>query len=151
MDDNGRIYLYSGFSPMRNFRVLLKMMKRDIDGSFCVELEPDMLTIKREPVTVAPGPLLAKGTGFEGHTFFEASSMRKVSGRYYFIYSSELSHELCYAASDRPDGEPYVFDGRVYIYGSHDHINGKGFCLNDYVCRSAPIDDLGNRRYEGVK
>lgn len=23
-----------------------------------------------------------------------------------------------------PDGEPYVFDGRVYVYGSHDFYNG---------------------------
>ena len=23
-----------------------------------------------------------------------------------------------------PDGEPYVFDGRVYIYGSHDFAGG---------------------------
>jgi hypothetical protein len=111
-DDNGRIYLYSGFSPMGNFRVLLKMMKRDIDGSFCVELESDMLTIKSKPVMVAPGPLLAKGTGFEGHAFFEASSMRKINGRYYFIYSSELSHELCYATSDRPDGG-FAFGGTL--------------------------------------
>ena len=49
-----------------------------------------------------------------------------------------------------PDGEPYVFDGRVYVYGSHDRFNGHAFCLNDYVCWSAPVDDLGNWRYEGV-
>ncbi len=49
-----------------------------------------------------------------------------------------------------PDGEPYVFDGRVYIYGSHDFYNGYVFCLGDYVCWSAPVDDLGNWRYEGV-
>lgn len=49
-----------------------------------------------------------------------------------------------------PDGEPYVFDGRVYVYGSHDAFNGALFCLNDYVCWSAPEDDLGNWRYEGV-
>ena len=49
-----------------------------------------------------------------------------------------------------PDGEPYVFDGRVYVYGSHDKFNGWAFCLNDYVCWSAPVDDLGNWRYEGV-
>ena len=49
-----------------------------------------------------------------------------------------------------PDGEPYVFDGRVYIYGSHDLFNGHVFCLGDYVCWSAPVDDLGNWRYEGV-
>lgn len=23
-----------------------------------------------------------------------------------------------------PDGEPYVFDGRVYVYGSHDRFRG---------------------------
>lgn len=49
-----------------------------------------------------------------------------------------------------PDGEPYVFDGRVYVYGSHDRFNGHAFCLNDYVCWSAPVDDLGKWRYEGV-
>lgn len=49
-----------------------------------------------------------------------------------------------------PDGEPYVFDGRVYVYGSHDAFNGWVFCQNDYVCWSAPVDDLGNWRYEGV-
>lgn len=49
-----------------------------------------------------------------------------------------------------PDGEPYVFDGRVYVYGSHDSFNGHVFCMNDYVCWSAPEDDLSNWRYEGV-
>lgn len=49
-----------------------------------------------------------------------------------------------------PDGEPYVFDGRVYVYGSHDRYNGQTYCLNDYVCWSAPVDDLGNWQYEGV-
>ena len=49
-----------------------------------------------------------------------------------------------------PDGEPYVFGDRVYIYGSHDYYNGHVFCMGDYVCWSAPVDDLGNWRYEGV-
>jgi len=49
-----------------------------------------------------------------------------------------------------PDGEPYVFDGRVYVYGSHDSAHGYVFCQNDYVCWSAPVDDLGDWRYEGV-
>ncbi|PAD32936.1 family 43 glycosylhydrolase [Paenibacillus sp. 7523-1] len=49
-----------------------------------------------------------------------------------------------------PDGEPYVFENRVYVYGSHDRFNGHVFCLNDYVCWSAPVDDLGNWRNEGV-
>lgn len=49
-----------------------------------------------------------------------------------------------------PDGEPYVFGNRVYLYGSHDRFNSYLYCLNDYVCWSAPVDDLGNWRYEGV-
>ncbi|RUS43940.1 family 43 glycosylhydrolase [Cohnella sp. AR92] len=49
-----------------------------------------------------------------------------------------------------PDGEPYVFNGRVYVYGSHDRFNGHAYCLNDYVCWSAPVEDLGDWRYEGV-
>lgn len=49
-----------------------------------------------------------------------------------------------------PDGEPYVFDGRLYIYGSHDRFGGNYYCMNDYVCWSAPLEDLSDFRYEGV-
>jgi len=49
-----------------------------------------------------------------------------------------------------PDGEPYVFQDRVYVYGSHDRFNGHAYCLNDYVCWSASVDDLADWRYEGV-
>ena len=37
-----------------------------------------------------------------------------------------------------PDGEQLLPSG------------GDEFCLLDYVCWSAPVDDLGNWRYEGV-
>ena len=49
-----------------------------------------------------------------------------------------------------PDGEPRVFDDRLYIFGSHDRFGGKWFCENDYVCWSASLSDLSNWRYEGV-
>ena len=49
-----------------------------------------------------------------------------------------------------PDGEPHVVDGRVYIYGSHDLFNGLNFCLGDYVCWSAPVDDLAAGAMKGV-
>lgn len=48
-----------------------------------------------------------------------------------------------------PDGEPYVFGDRVYVYGSHDRFNGHVYCLNDYVCWSAPVNDLSDWRFEG--
>lgn len=49
-----------------------------------------------------------------------------------------------------PDGEPHVFDGRVYHYGSHDREGGYTFCMEDYVVYSAPVEDLTDWRYEGV-
>ena len=49
-----------------------------------------------------------------------------------------------------PDGEPHVFNGRVYVYGSHDRFGSSGFCLNNYITWSAPVDDLSDWRYEGV-
>ena len=48
------------------------------------------------------------------------------------------------------DGEPHVFCDRVYIYGSHDRFGGNAFCEKDYVCWSAPVDDLSDWKYEGV-
>lgn len=49
-----------------------------------------------------------------------------------------------------PDAEPRLFDGRVYIYGSHDQFGSKEYCVNDYVSWSAPEDDLSDWRYEGI-
>jgi hypothetical protein len=97
-DDDGRIWLYYGNGPMR-----FNHDKKKQKASVCVELYPDMLTIKSEPRPLVPTLHNSKGTGFEGHEFFEASSIRKLDGRYYFIYSSVQFHELCYALSTRPD------------------------------------------------
>lgn len=88
-------YLYTGFCGAGD---------KSRHGAMCTVLDKDMLTIKKAPVFVAPGQEYDEGTGFEGHAFFEAPSIRKKGDKYYFIYSSELFHELCYAVSDRPDG-----------------------------------------------
>jgi hypothetical protein len=67
-------------------------------------LEKDMLTVSEAPRFVAPGVMYCEGTGFEGHAFFEAPSIRKRGDLYYFIYSSIQFHELCYAVSKEPTG-----------------------------------------------
>jgi arabinoxylan arabinofuranohydrolase len=67
------------------------------------ELKQDMITIKEAPKVVLPCFLNSPGTGFEDHAFFEASSIRKINGMYYLVYSSEKVHELCYATSLYPD------------------------------------------------
>jgi hypothetical protein len=116
LDDDQRFYLYTGFAPEGFLYEMLKARNLRIDGAYFVELEKDLLTMKGEPKLIIPGPHIAKNTGFEEHPFFEASSMRKIKGRYYFIYSSILSHELCYAISDRPDGN-FVFGGTLVSNG----------------------------------
>lgn len=50
-----------------------------------------------------------------------------------------------------PDGEPHIFGERIYLYGSHDTEGGTRYCAEgNYVCYSAPLDDLSDWRYEGV-
>lgn len=103
VDDDGKVYLYVGFSPEGAFKLVFKLRGNRVEEAVCLELESDMKTIKGEGRPIVPGPAKAKGTEFEGHGFFEASSIRKVGGKYYYVYSSILSHELCYAVSDYPD------------------------------------------------
>jgi hypothetical protein len=62
-----------------------------------------MLTVKKAPVFIVPSGSYGKGTGFEGHEFFEASSIRKRGDTYYFVYSSVAMNELCYATAKYPD------------------------------------------------
>ncbi len=49
-----------------------------------------------------------------------------------------------------PDGEPHVFEGRLYIFGSHDEEGGDKFCPLDYVAWSAPEHDLSDWTSHGV-
>lgn len=83
-------------------------------GPCMVVVDDDMLTVKEEPKHIIPYD--TRGTSFEGHPFFEASSMRKVGDKYYFIYSSKQNHELCYAVSDYPDKD-FVFGGSIVSNG----------------------------------
>ena len=76
----------------------------------------------------------AEGTEYDGHAFFEASSIRKINGTYYFVYSSIQSHELCYAVSDRPD-EGYRYGGTLVDIGDI-FLNGR--------TADNPLNCLGN-------
>lgn len=83
-------------------------------GPCMVTVGDDMLTVTEEARHIIP--YKTKGTGFEEHPFFEASSMRKVGDTYYFIYSSLQNHELCYATSAYPDRD-FVFGGTIVSNG----------------------------------
>ena len=112
-DDDGRVYLYSGFATKVPF-VASGFHNLTNEGGVVLELEADMLTIKSGPDLLFPTK--GKPGAFGDHAFFEASSIRKVDGRYCFVYSSQHNHELCYAMADSPRG-PFTFGGTLVDIG----------------------------------
>lgn len=139
LDDDGKIYMYTGFCGRND---------KSRTGAMCTVLQPDMLTIIDHIKAVIPGGAYSDGTEFEGHAFFEAPSIRKINGRYYLVYSSQVMHELCYAISDRPtEGfryggvivsnvdigiDTYKPAGKPAAFGSNNHgglveINGQWY------------------------
>ena len=151
LNDDGRIYLYYGFwycfdeSPkytkeqsiqkqMESFRKTREEIENTpggVQGPVCVELEDDMMTIKAKPKRIFPS--VYTDTAFGQHQFFEASSMRKIDNKYYFIYSAYTNQELAYAVSDYPDrdftyGGVLVQNGDVYYKGRlpKDRLNRTG-------------------------
>ncbi len=151
-DEDGRVYLYYGFAPAAEKGMIfshctdegadasLSETERQSENqkippvgenSMVTELEPDMVTVKYRPKILIPGGNYTMGTGFEGHGFFEASSIRKVGEKYYFVYSSHKSHELCYAVSDSPDkgfryGGIIVSNGDIGLNGNRTPVNTLG-------------------------
>lgn len=151
-DDDGRVYLYYGFAPAGEKEMILPEVsdeelaempddaRKKLEAvkslpfgeySMVAELEQDMLTVKEIPRPLIPGEKHTAGTSFEGHGFFEASSIRKAGGQYYFIYSSHKSHELCYAVSSCPDrgfryGGILVSNGDIGLNGNQKPANTLG-------------------------
>lgn len=81
VDDDGRVYAFWGFC-----------------GAFCAELEDDMATIKegtlrKNPIGHISNPFQPEQDGAEDlrDAFFEASSPRKVMGKYVYIYSKRYT------------------------------------------------------------
>lgn len=138
-DDDGKIYMYTGSATKdKFFRFMMKLGGGITDNGVVVQLKPDMLTVVdgNQRATI-PGCFTAKGTPFAGHGFYEASSMRKINGRYYLVYSSELSHELCYAISKTPVGPwsyggTLVSNGDIGLPGVKDVLHARNFTGNTH-------------------
>lgn len=117
VDADGSVHLYSGVACENGpLEKRLGGVKRVMNASYHYRLDADMLTVISSGAPVAPGAARAVGTPYEGHAFFEASSIRRVNDTYYFIYSSTNSHELCYATADRPEG-PFQYGGVLVSIG----------------------------------
>ena len=96
-------YLYTGFCGQTD---------ASRHGAMVTVIGTDMLTIRKGPEFIVPGKVYSEGSGFEGHAFFEAPSIRERNGIFYFVYSSEVMHELCYATSTTPEG-PFTYGGVI--------------------------------------
>lgn len=119
IDDDGEVYCFVGFGATGFLKDVFESQNCKVDGGVCLHLDKDMKTVIGNETPTVPGCLAASGSeyGENGeHGFYEASSPRKINGKYYLVYSSFLSHELCYAVSDRPDGE-YHFGGTIVSIG----------------------------------
>lgn len=138
LNDDGHIYLTYGWglgmdthSPLyklvmpyvmsKIFNKTAAEIRREeplsILGANIVELEDDMLTVKSEPKRILPAMNNApKGSQLREHSFYEASSLRKLDDLYYFIYSSHVNHELCYTTSFYPD-HGYEYRGVIISNG----------------------------------
>ncbi len=112
LTEGDRTYLYTGFCGRGD---------KSRHGAMVTVLGGDMLTIQESPRIIVPGCEYSAGTEYEGHAFFEAPSIRKKGNTYYFIYSSQVMHELCYATSKRPTGD-FRYGG-VLVSNSDLHID----------------------------
>ena len=131
VDTDGRVFLYTGFCPQGDFQKRFHLTRPMAEGGMFVELEPDMVPVKMGPKVVIPDQAHAAETGFEGHAFFEAPSIRKVGDTYVLIYSSEQQHELCFAVSKEPDrGFQYrgviISNGDIGYQGREKPLNYTG-------------------------
>lgn len=118
-------YLYYGFCPPARFP---GMESLDIPGGMVVRLADDMHTILSEPKCTANGCDTCKGTSYEKHPFFEASSIRHYGDWYYLVYSSLQGHELCYGMSKTPEG-PFIYHGILHSNGDLG-LNGNTLPVN---------------------
>lgn len=116
--EEDQVYLYYGFAPRKEEleKPRYRAFGKPMQGSYMVRLDTDMKTVLSEPVMIANADLSAKGSSFEEHPFLEASSIRKIGTRYYYVYSSIHGHELCYAIGEKPEG-PFHFKGVIVSNG----------------------------------
>ena len=112
LTEGDRVYLYTGFCGWGD---------TSRKGPMATVLKADMVSIAEEPVILMPSQPYSAGSGYEGHEFFEASSIRKFGDTYYFVYSSVVMHELCYATSKKPR-EGFVYRG-VLVSNCDMHID----------------------------
>lgn len=98
VDDDGRVYLYWGYLGSHMAELDSKTMNKVLPNTYIKDIIP----------TEQP------------YGFFEASSMRKINGKYYYIYAN--GGTLDYAIGDSPTG-PFEYGGHI-IGNGHNYPGG---------------------------
>lgn len=149
MDDDGTVYLYSGNGPLlKEYPPQFAHLAPPDTAKGCavMVLDDNMLTVTTQPRLLIPHVKQTEGTSFEKHPFFEASSLRKIRGKYYLIYSSNKMHELCYAVSDYPDRE-FTFGGVLISNVEIHEKDGYDFARNAIGNNHGSILELDDEYY----
>ena len=151
VDDDGRVYAYWGFCH-----------------SSCAELNDDMATIKKgtfhdHPIGHCNAPWADKNDGHQDlkDCFFEASSPRKIAGKYIYIYSKRCNSHvpelgvyedcngfLSYKQSDKPlegytGGGDISFNGGEIIKGS----DGNGIMTYQWGNNHGSLMEINGKWY----
>ena len=98
VDDDGRVYVYYGFTESHMNEIDPASMRRILPGSYRRSVIADGASVPEE------------------QRFYEASSPRKIGDTYYLIYSPCRGSRLAYATSDSPRG-PFVYRGWIVDNG----------------------------------
>lgn len=111
VDDDGKVYIYYGYERNHFGEIDPTTMRTIKKGSYIADLIP---------------------RGMGDTDFFEASSPRKINGKYYLIYSPRKGSRLDYAIADKPQG-PFkrigtIIDNGIDYPAGNDH--GSVCCIN---------------------
>lgn len=98
VDDDGKVYIYYGFTESNMNELDPANMYEIKAGSYKRPVIDDTENVPQE------------------QRFFEASSPRKINGKYYMIYSPCVGSRLAYATSDSPRG-PFIYRGYIIDNG----------------------------------
>ena len=115
IDDDGQAYLYWG----------------QLTWCHAAKLKDNMVEIEQDTICT---PLTV-----EEHEFHEGSSLKKINGKYYYLFADTHRHK----APDRPDGRPSCLGYAVSDHPMHGFTYG-GVIIDNFGCDPAVWNNHGS-------
>lgn len=118
IDDDGQAYLYWG----------------QITWCHAAKLRDNMVEIEQDTICT---PLTV-----EEHEFHEGSSVKKINGKYYYLFADTHRH----GDPDRPDGRPSCLGYAISDHPMHGFVYG-GVIIDNFGCDPAVWNNHGSMEY----